>query len=124
MALSLSEGQEARKRLAETFTLLWAMEKIPERPKQCQKHAAEDGSRRLNVARERQLSDDLAFISTTTADSLKVMAAAVEEEPHGCGITIRLASNKGPISDIKGQFEVLARTLERAASRSTYRAAD
>ena len=77
-------------------------------------------SRQLPFEREKQLADDLAFISATTNDSRKVMAVGLEECPTENRLTIRLASNTGDLSKVRAGLEGIAKTLERAALRSLF----
>ena len=58
-----------------------------------------------------------AFLSTTSDDSLKVMAVCVEEHYNGRGITIRVAANTGDLSAVTTRFIRLARALEHAVRR-------
>lgn len=71
----------------------------------------------LSVAREREIASNLAFLSATTDNGLKVMAVCVEEHSNGEGITIRIASNTGDLSAVTSGFAMLARILEQAARR-------
>ena len=108
-----------RKRLAENIILLWALTETPGEPKECQLRASNDGARQLTVERERQLADDFAFLSATTDDTLRVMAVGLEEDLDQQGMTIRLASNTGDLTEVKEGFENIVQVLEQAALRST-----
>lgn len=81
----------------------------------------DDGTRKLSVLREKQLADELAFLSGTTDDAAKVMAVALEETVNGTSLTIRLACNTAvPPDTVKG-FSNLARLLENAHHRGIKR---
>jgi hypothetical protein len=74
-------------------------------------------TRHLSVERENEIASNLAFLSATSDDSQKVMAACVEEHPDGKGITIRIASNSEDLSEVTNDFQMLATVLEQAAQR-------
>lgn len=75
---------------------------------------------RLSVSREQEIASNLAFLSATTDDSLRVMAVCVEERLDGRGCTIRLASNTGDLTALTSGMRSLANVLERAARRGEY----
>lgn len=77
----------------------------------------EDSMRRLSITREKVIASNLAFLSATSDNSLKVMAICVEENNNGEGVTIRIASNTGDLSAVTNGFTVLATILEQAARR-------
>lgn len=56
-----------------------------------------DETRQLTSEREKQLVDNLTFISASTDDMLRVIAVAVEEDLDKEKITIRFASNTGDL---------------------------
>jgi hypothetical protein len=107
----------SRKRLIQNITLLWTMNQVPEKPKE--NHLVSDNNKthRLTLERENEIVGNLAFLSATTDDNLKIMAACVEEDENGEAITIRVASNTGDLAEIVKGFETLGRILERAARR-------
>ena len=119
----LSSGQKVQKRLVENITLLWTLCEIPGRPKENKLGGGQDGGRQLPWDRERQLVDSFAFISASTDDMLRVMAVCIEEDPDKEGMTIRLASNTGDLSDVTRGFNGIARSLEQATWRSRARPA-
>ena len=110
-------GQHVRKQLAENIILLRSLNEVPGKEAECDL-PAENRSRQLSIAREKQLGDDLAFLSATTDDMSRVMAVGIEEDEAGTGMTIRLASNAGDLSGIRGDFERIGVILQEAASRS------
>ena len=68
----------------------------------------------LNPSRENEIASNLAFLSATSDNSLKVMAVCVEEHFNGKGITIRVASNTGDLSTVTSGFlEFLLRPWSR-----------
>jgi len=108
-----------RQRMIENITMLWTLNEVPEPPKENAIDCSANETRQLTPARERQLVDNLAFISASTDDMLRVMAVCIEERSDQQGMTIRLASNTGDLSPTVKSFEVIACTLERAALRGT-----
>jgi hypothetical protein len=59
----------------------------------------------------------LAFLSATTNDSTRVMAVCLKEARDHNHCTIRLTSNTGDLDEVVDGFKLMARILERAASR-------
>lgn len=80
-------------------------------------HSGIDVTRRMSISREKEIASNLAFLSATSGDCLKVMAVCVEEHRNGEGTTIRIASNTGDISKVTNGFIMLAKVLEQAARR-------
>ena len=117
----MSCNQTSRQRLIENITILWTLNEIPEKPKYNTSSREDNGARQLTLERERQLADSFAFISARTDNRLHVMAVSVEEDADGNGITIRLASNTGDLSDTKEALTGIAKTLEKASTRGTKR---
>ncbi|CAO1602478.1 hypothetical protein XANCAGTX0491_006088 [Xanthoria calcicola] len=117
----LSSSQRIQKRLVENITLLWAMCEVPDLPKENRLRESYDKRRQLSLDREKQLVDYFAFISATTNDPLRIMAVCVEEDGDEKGMTIRLASNTGDLSSVVQGFMGIARTLEKASSKSRSR---
>ncbi len=103
--------------MIENITLLRTLNEFPEVPKENALNCETDETRQLTPERERQLVDNFAFISASTDDILRVMAVCVEESSDQQGMTIRLASNTGDLTPIVQGFQVMARTLEKAALR-------
>lgn len=106
-----------RAQLQQSISKLRQLDELPERPRENPIHLEIDRSRQLSVAREREIACNLAFLSATSDDSLKVMAVCVEEHSNGKGITIRIVSNAGDLSEVTRGFARIARELEHAARR-------
>ena len=72
----------------------------------------------LPFAIEKQLSDDLAFIAACEY-GVGYMTVATVEPARGepCGLTVRLAANKGICNRVKCAIEELFITLERCARK-------
>jgi hypothetical protein len=94
-----------------------SVDELPEIPRENLVNLEIDSTRQLSVVREREIACNLAFLSATSDDSLKVMAVCVEEHCNGRGITIRVAANTGDLSAVTTGFVRLARALEHAALR-------
>jgi hypothetical protein len=110
----------SRKRLLQNITLLWTLNQIPETPRENQLVSGTDRTHRLTVERENEIVANLAFLSATTKDYLKVMAVCVEEDDSGEAVTIRIASNTGNLSELVKGFSRLAKVLEQAARRGQF----
>ena len=119
--VKLSSGQNVQKRLVENITLLWTLCKVSDRSKENPIRGGHDEGRQLPLDRERQLAESFAFLSATTDDKRRVMAVCIEEDANKIGMTIRLASNTGDLSQVTEGFNSIARTLEQAALRSRAR---
>ena len=118
----LSWGGVSRKMLMENITLLWLLNQEPERPAEntLPQHLLEETestSRQLTIERERDLVDNLAFLSASSDDPGKVMAVCVEENQGTEGLTIRMATNTGDLEGVEERFTRIATVLERAAAK-------
>ena len=114
---TLGWGGVSQRQLMENITLLWTLNEIPGIPAETQLSVESSPDRSLTILREKELVDNLAFLSSTKDNSLKVMAVCVEERDDHEGLTIRLASNTGDITDVQQGFEGIAGVLEQAATR-------
>lgn len=72
----------------------------------------------LSPSRESEIASNLAFISATSDDREKIMAACVEEQPDKKGIIIRVACNTGNPPEIVENMSKIALVLEDASQRS------
>jgi hypothetical protein len=117
MEAPMWDSETSRKRLIENITLLWTLSQVPEKPKENHLESGTNKTHRLTLERENEIVGNLAFLSATTDNNLKVMAVCVEEDESGEAITIRIASNTGDLAEIAKGFQTLGRILERAARR-------
>ena len=101
----------------ENITLLWTLNEVPEKRAERELSIETSPCRSLSTEREKEIVDNLAFLSSTTDDSLKIMAVCMEEKADHKGLVIRLASNTGDITGVQKGFEEIARVLEVAATR-------
>lgn len=108
------------KGLMEAITLLYMLDQVPESPKDNQQPQALSilsNLYQLPIQREQEIVENLAFLSATTNDSTRVMAVCLEEARDHDHCTIRLTSNTGDLDEVVHGFKLMARILERAASR-------
>lgn len=117
METTMWGGVVTRSQLQQTISSLWELNEVPEVPVENLVALEEDSTRRLSIAREKEIASNLAFLSATSDNSLKVMAVCVEENNNGEGVTIRIASNTGDLSAVTSGFTMLATILEQAARR-------
>lgn len=111
---------QTQRRIIENVTMLWTLNEVPEQPKENVLRGSADKTRQLTQERELQLGSSLAFIAASTDDMLKVMAVCVEEDSDRLGMTIRLASNTGHLSQTVASFKGIAITLEKASLRGMH----
>jgi hypothetical protein len=105
-----------REQLRQSISRLRKLNEVPEPPKENVLAPGVD-SHHLSVEREKDIASNLAFLSATSDDNQKVMAVCVEEQLNGEGITIRIASNSGDLSEVTNGFKMLATILEQSAQR-------
>ncbi|KAG4438648.1 hypothetical protein IFR05_005892, partial [Cadophora sp. M221] len=106
-----------RAQLQQSISNLRELDELPEIPRENLINLEIDSTRQLTVPREKEIACNLAFLSATSDDSLKVIAVCVEEHRTRKGITIRIAANTGDLSIVTAGFVRLARVLEHAAQR-------
>ena len=70
--------------------------------------------RQISVEREARLADDFAFISATTHDPTRVMAACIEEGLDRRSAIVRLASNTGDIQAIVERMQSIVDVMSNA----------
>ena len=75
--------------------------------------------RQLSLDKEGQLVDELAFIMATSEDPSNVIAVCVEEHHGSKGMTIRLAMNKGDLTERLHAMGRIAGILEKVASQGS-----
>ena len=110
----------SHKILMEAIALLYMINQFPESPKDNQPPqtlSTLSASYQLPLQCEKEIVDNLAFLSATTDDSTRVMAVYLEEARGHGSCTIRLTSNTGDLDEVVYGFNHMARILERAASR-------
>jgi hypothetical protein len=110
-------GTTTRQQLLQSISLFQTLNEVPEPPRENVLVSEIDSTHCLSISREKEIASNLAFLSATSDDSLRVMAVCIEEHRNKDGITIRVASNTGPLSKIIHGFTMLAKVLEQAARR-------
>ncbi|KAL9609458.1 MAG: hypothetical protein Q9167_005787 [Letrouitia subvulpina] len=111
----------SQKSLMEAITLLYMLDECPETAKENQQSnsfSVLSSIYQLPFQREKQIVEDLAFLSATTHDPTKVMAVCLEEARDRRSCTIRLTSNNGDIDKVMHGFKLMAKILEQSASRA------
>ena len=78
-------------------------------------------SRQLPIERERDLVHMFAFLSATRDDPKRVMAVCLDEHVQKTAMTIRVAANRGDLSDLKEELKKIAHVLESVSKRSECR---
>lgn len=111
-----------RQRLKENIVLLGMLDKEPEKPEENQvpSHLAQESNenlRQLSFARERDLVDNLAFLSAPNEHAKKVVAVCVEENPNAEELRIRIAMNTDGLQLVKNGLSRITAILERVARR-------
>ena len=105
-------------RFLENSTLLWLINKVPGPVCLNTYERREDISRKLSLQHEQQLAASFAYISAINNDMRKIMAACVEEDTDGLGLTIRFASNIGDLTKVTDGLELVTKLLENATPKS------
>ena len=101
----------------EAITLLYMLDQVPESPKDNQQPkelSVHSNSYQLPFRCEKEIVENLAFLSATTNE---VIAVCLEEASDHNHCTIRLTSNTGELDEVVYGFKHMAGILERAASR-------
>ncbi|TVY31847.1 hypothetical protein LSUB1_G008297 [Lachnellula subtilissima] len=115
----------SRQQLQQAITRLRRLNEVPELPEEnLLISGANSTSHSLSISRENEIASNLAFLSATSDDSLKVMAVCIEEHRGGDRTTIRIASNTGDLSAVTNGFRMLAQILEEAAWRGNPKSDD
>ena len=73
-------------------------------------------NRVLTLKHERDIVNNLSFLSAITSDPDKVMALCIEESYGGEEISIRIAANTGDLERLKMGIQRMARVLEAEAA--------
>ena len=83
-----------------------------------QVQASSTTSRTLSLAAERDIVNNLAFLSATSDDPEKVTAICLDEGFESESCTIRMAMNSGKLSSLATDFRKITQVLERADRQS------
>ena len=104
-------GAVTRQQMRQTISRLRMLNEVPGMPKENALHSGIDATRYMSISREKEIASNLAFLSATSNDCLKVMAVCVEEHRNGEGTTIRIALNTGDLSEVTNGFMMLAKVF-------------
>ncbi|KAK0260412.1 hypothetical protein LTR35_018015 [Friedmanniomyces endolithicus] len=104
----------ARRQTAENAALMWALTETPSLTSETLAKP-KAGSWELDLEREKQLADDLAFLVCIWDDPTEVRAVCKEEDQNGSGITIRIATNTGDPSRTVLELQVITDVMAQAA---------
>lgn len=110
-------GTITRRELLRIITLFQTLNKVPELPKVNLLASEINSPHRLSITREKEIASSLAFLAATSDDNLNVMAVCIEEHSNKDGITVRVASNSGELSEVVRGFRNIAAILETVARR-------
>ncbi|KAK1048869.1 hypothetical protein LTR74_017427 [Friedmanniomyces endolithicus] len=106
----------ARRQTAENAALMWALTETPSLPSETLAKP-KAGSWEVDLEREKQLADDLAFLVCVWDDPTEVRAVCIEEDQNGSGITIRIATNTGDPSHTVLELQVITDVMVQATRR-------
>ncbi|TVY14781.1 hypothetical protein LARI1_G007475 [Lachnellula arida] len=118
------ESAITQQQLRQSISRLRKLNEVPEPPRENILIPDVGSTHDLSIERENEIASNLAFLSATSDNNQKVMAVCVEEHTTGEGITIRIASNSGDLSEVTSGFRMLATVLEQAAQRENPRSGD
>ncbi len=107
----------------EAITLLYMLNECPESPKdnqQSQAFSVLSSIYQLPFQREKQIVENLAFLSATTDDSARVMAVCLEEAHDRDSCKIRLTSNTDDVDEVVLEFKLMAKILKQAALKGLH----
>jgi hypothetical protein len=112
-------GAITRQQLLQSICLFQTLNEVPESPKDNFLPADNNPGYCLSLLREKEITSNLAFLSSISDNRLRVTAVCIEEHDNKEELTIRIASNTGDLTMVTDGFEKMAQVLERAARRAT-----
>lgn len=104
----MDEYDDARCRLIEHAALMWTLNEVPEDPCQGFEQLSSD-DRVLSFEKEKQLTEDFAFLASSSDDPLKVKAVCIEQDEEN-NLIVKVASNTlepGLITGFQELFSIL-----------------
>ena len=106
-----------REHLLQKISLLAMLESVRDSPKQHTLVSPSGWRSSLTIEQEREIISNLAFLSSRSKNSKRVVAIGIEEDHDGQGMVIRMAVNGGDkdISHIKDGLVQISRILEQAS---------
>ena len=100
MEATMWGGAITRLQLQQTISRLQKLDQLPKVPSENLAVPKVDQTQRLSISQEKEIMSNLAFLSATSDESLKVMAVCVKEHYNGDGITIWIVLNAGDLSAV------------------------
>ena len=108
-------------KLRESIAMLYTLNKVPGAPMDnditnYKTNCSYMGSRSLDLLREKQLAQTLAFLIATTDDPYKVAALCLEEIAHD-SLVIKLSANHGDLARTSQDLNVIMDILQGIAAK-------
>ena len=115
-----------RDNLLQKISLLAILESVRDHPKQHMLISPPGWRSGLTIEQEREIVGNLAFLSSRSKNSKRVVAIGIEEDRDGQGMVIRMAVNGGDkdISHIEEGLKQICRILEQASRRGKAQSVD
>ncbi len=108
-------GEITHQQILQSICLFQTLNQVPEPPKDHLLSTDNDPKYFLSALREKEVTSNLAFLSSISDNPLRVMAVCIEEHDNKEGLTIRMACNTGDMSLAVNGFNKMAQVLEQAA---------
>jgi hypothetical protein len=108
-----------REHLLQKISLLAILESVRDHPKQHMLVETPGRRSSLTIEQEREITSNLAFLSSRSKNSKRVVAIGIEEDHDGQGMIIRMAVNGGDkdISHTEEGLVQISRILEQVSRR-------
>jgi hypothetical protein len=108
-----------RERLLQRLSLLAMLESARDSPKEHVLVSRSDRESSITVDQEREVASNLAFLSSRSKNSKRVVAIGIEEDPDGQGMVIRMAVNGGDkdIPHLEDGLKQVSTILEQVSRR-------
>lgn len=105
--------------MLQKISLLAILEPVRDRPKQHMLVSPPGRRSSLTIEQEQEIISNLAFLSSRSKNSKRVVAIGIEEEHDGQGMVIRMAVNGGDkdISHTEEGLVQISRILEQVSRR-------
>jgi hypothetical protein len=115
-----------REQILQKISLLAILESVRDHPKQHTLISPPGRRSSLTIEQEREIVSNLAFLSSRSKNSKRVVAIGIEEDHDGQGMVIRLAVNGGDkdISHTEEGLKQISILLEQASRRGKVQSVD
>ena len=116
----------AREPLLQKISLLAILESVRDHPKQHMLISPPGWRSSLTIEQEREVVSNLAFLSSHSKNSKRVVAIGLEEDHDGRGLVIRMAINGGDkdVPYTEEGLKQISRILEQASRRGKAKSTD